>query len=171
MDLILLVSVISLFITSFFYIQFRRFVKKTTNEQERILSRTKKQADMIVDTAHTQEEELDESLTISRKRMVDAFEGQVEKDAKRIEKEMDKRLSEFTDRVFTKVDDHIAETLTRIDGELTQYKKQKMDAADEHVHRIIRSAATKSIANGLTLAVHEEIVERSLKEALNEIGL
>lgn len=169
MDLILLVCIINLLAISFLYIHFTRFVKKMTKEEGRILSRTKKQAEMIVDTANKQEGELDKALENSRKKMVEDFERQVEKDAKKIEKELDSRISDYTTSVFSRVDAHVAETLTRIDSDLEAYKQQKIDSLDQKVDQQIKKAAKTAIARGLPVAVHEKMVDAALKEAISEI--
>lgn len=169
MDLILLVSIMSLVLVGILYIRFHRFEKKMTKEEGRILSRTKKQAEMIVDVAHTEEGELDAALSASRKKMIAAFEAQTAKDAKRIESELDSRLTEYVNMVFSKADSAVAESLKKTDADIAAYKKQKIETLDSEVHSAIKKAAKTSIAKGLSLEVHEKIVEQALKEAISEI--
>jgi len=170
MDLILLVCIINGIVLSFLYVRFIRFTRIMKKEEDRILHRTKKQAEMIVDTADKQEGSLERSLAESRKKMTEVFEEQVEKDAKKIEKELDSRLSAYTQSVFTRVDAHIAQSLTRIDTELAAYKNQKIERLDEKVNEQIKKAAKTALVRGLPLSVHEKIVDKAIKEALSEIN-
>jgi len=171
MDFILLISVISLILISILYGTFLRFVKKMTSDQGRILSRTKKQAEMIVDTADKQEWELDEALAASREKMVAAFEMQVARDATRMEEEVHSRLAEKMNAVFSRVDGAVAEALKKSDADIRAYKKQKIETLDGEVWKVIKIAAKTSIARGLPLEVHEKIVEQALKEAVSDISI
>lgn len=170
MDLILFVCIINSIVLSFLYVQFQRFMKKTTKEEGRILSCTKKQADMIADSVHRQEGELDEALADSRRKMIAVFERQTEKNALRIQHELEVQMKTFTQSVFSRIDSHVAESLAAIDQELSDHKKQKIAMMDENVQEQIKKAAKTALVRGISISVHEKIVEAAIKEAISEIN-
>jgi hypothetical protein len=171
MDLILLISFVSLILIGFLFIKFHRFEKSIHKEEDRIFSKTKKQTELVTDAEGRDLHILEQSLQESRKRMLHLYESQMEKEAKRIEKELDARLSEFADTVFSRIDAHVSESLSRMNNDLALYKKQQIEELDEKIEREIKKAAKASIARGLSLTIHEEMVARALKEAIDEINI
>jgi len=170
MDLILFFCFINFLFLIFLYVRFFRFSKTILTREDALLVQMKKQLERLDRTAVKQEDMLEQGLAQSRKHLLTTFNDQLETDVKLIGKHLDERIQEYTTSIFSRTDDVLSKAVSKSEAEIIEAKKNTMADMEKRVQELIVRAAKISIARGLSLSVHEEMVKRAIEEVRHELS-